>query len=217
MLQSDFMKGLLVAATSFEIKPVLGRLKKNANWNVIISGVGGVATAYSLAKSIGQAKPDILVQAGIGGCFDPTVSLGSVFAIKSDLFGDLGVIEQRKRKTLFDLGFIKPDERPYRQGKLFNPNKNILKACLLPTADAVTVNEITTAKADADHFRTEWSATVESMEGAAFHFVALKEKIPFIQIRAISNYVGERNKKKWDMEAAIRNLNLTINELIERL
>jgi futalosine hydrolase len=31
------------------------------------------------------------------------------------------------------------------------------------------------------------------MEGAALHFVCLQEDISFIQLRAISNFVGERD------------------------
>jgi len=52
------------------------------------------------------------------------------------------------------------------------------------------------------------------MEGAALHYVCLMEKIPFVQIRGISNYIAERNKKNWNMKESISNLN---NELIRLL
>ena len=52
------------------------------------------------------------------------------------------------------------------------------------------------------------------MEGAALHYVCLQEKVPFIQLRAISNYVGERDKSKWKMQEAITNLH---NELLKLL
>ncbi len=45
------------------------------------------------------------------------------------------------------------------------------------------------------------------MEGAALHYVCLQEQIPFVQIRSVSNYVGERDKTKWKMKEAIENLN----------
>jgi futalosine hydrolase len=45
------------------------------------------------------------------------------------------------------------------------------------------------------------------MEGAAFHYIALMEKIPYIQLRAVSNMVGERDKSKWKMKEAINALN----------
>ena len=37
------------------------------------------------------------------------------------------------------------------------------------------------------------------MEGAAFFYVCLKEKVNFFQIRAISNFVEKRNKKNWEI------------------
>ena len=53
------------------------------------------------------------------------------------------------------------------------------------------------------------------MEGAALHYVCLMEKIPFIQLRSISNYIGERNKKKWNMQESINNLNEHLIRLIK--
>jgi len=54
----------------------------------------------------------------------------------------------------------------------------------------------------------------ESMEGAVLHYVCLMETVPFVQIRSISNYIGERNKKKWDMMDSIANLNDTLIKTI---
>ena len=48
-----------------------------------------------------------------------------------------------------------------------------------------------------------YKADIESMEGSAFHYVCMMRKIPFIQIRGISNIVGERNKSKWKIKEAI--------------
>jgi len=44
------------------------------------------------------------------------------------------------------------------------------------------------------------------MEGAAVFYVCLFEKIPFLEIRAISNYVEVRDTTKWDIPTAIENL-----------
>jgi futalosine hydrolase len=45
------------------------------------------------------------------------------------------------------------------------------------------------------------------MEGIAFHYACKQAKIPFLQIRAISNYVTPRNKSEWEIPLAIQNLN----------
>jgi futalosine hydrolase len=55
------------------------------------------------------------------------------------------------------------------------------------------------------------------MEGAAFHYVCLLEKIPFLQLRSISNLIGERDKTKWKMEKAIQNLNENLISLLNKL
>jgi futalosine hydrolase len=55
------------------------------------------------------------------------------------------------------------------------------------------------------------------MEGAALHYMGRDLNIPFIQIRAVSNYVGERNKAKWKMNEAIYNLNETLLQYLDAL
>ena len=47
---------------------------------------------------------------------------------------------------------------------------------------------------------------VESMEGAAFMSACLIHKVPFAQVRAVSNLVERRNRDAWKMAEAIRNL-----------
>ena len=78
----------------------------------------------------------------------------------------------------------------------------------------ISVNEITTSKQKVDFYRKAFNPVVESMEGAALHYICLMEKVTFLQIRSISNYIGERNKTKWNMKESIVNLN---NELLRLL
>ena len=54
------------------------------------------------------------------------------------------------------------------------------------------------------------------MEGAAFHYVCLMKNIPFLQLRAVSNYIGERDKSKWKIAEAIEEVNKACVELLER-
>jgi len=53
------------------------------------------------------------------------------------------------------------------------------------------------------------------MEGAAFMFACLSAKANFLQIRAISNYVGDRNKINWNIKKAVDNLNNVLSRIIE--
>jgi futalosine hydrolase len=87
----------------------------------------------------------------------------------------------------------------------------------LPTKKAVTVNTISTDKNKIELYSGRYKASLESMEGAALHYMGRDLHIPFIQIRAVSNYVGERNKAKWKMKEAIYNLNETLLQYLDAL
>ena len=83
--------------------------------------------------------------------------------------------------------------------------------------DSITVNEISTNKDRISYYKNGLGATTETMEGAALHYVALQEGIPFLQLRSFSNYVGEREKGKWQLNEAIGNVNTVLQELILKL
>jgi futalosine hydrolase len=53
------------------------------------------------------------------------------------------------------------------------------------------------------------------MEGAALHYVCLQQEINFLQLRSISNIVGERDKQKWEMKEAIANLNMELKKILQ--
>lgn len=199
------MNVLIVSATRLEIASSLQYFKK-MNAEILFTGVGIAATAYTVTKAVLSRKPCCIIQAGIAGCFDKRTPLGSVFAVSQDSFGDLGVTEHKQWKSLFDLGLVNANGKPFKNSWLKNPHKMILKNCGLEVVPAVTVNEISTNKTKINLLRSN-GAVVESMEGAALHYVALMERIPFLQIRAVSNYVGERDKSRWDFKAALGNLN----------
>jgi len=55
------------------------------------------------------------------------------------------------------------------------------------------------------------------MEGAALHYVCLMEKIPFLQIRSISNVIGERDKSRWKLEEAGKILHNKLISLLQKL
>jgi futalosine hydrolase len=87
----------------------------------------------------------------------------------------------------------------------------------LPLAKAISVNEISTNPKRIKQLQLNSPLLVESMEGAAFHYTCLLEKIPFVQLRAISNLVGERDKKKWKLADSISALNESLISLINKL
>ncbi len=184
--------------------------------DVLITGVGMMATTYSLTRAILNKRPDFIFQAGVAGCLDKTLPLTKIVLIEKENIGDLGVEENRSFKTLFDLALLDHNSFPWQNGKLVN-NIDALKSAGLTVVDGVTVNEISTNPERIAYYKNQLGSSVESMEGAALHYTALHEKIPFLQMRSLSNFAGERDKSKWEIKAAIDNLNQTILKYLEKL
>ena len=204
---------LIVAAAKLEIAPFLAT---NHKADVLITGVGIPATIFHLNQKLSQAKYDLVIQAGIAGTIKESFQKTAVFAIESDVFADIGVDEKGNFKTLFELGFMDENEFPYKSGWLKN-EQDLIKKLNLPVVKAITVNRITDDKNYLKKLFEKFNADIESMEGAAFHYVCLLRKANFVQIRSISNIVGERDKTKWKMNEAIASLNNELEKLIQQL
>lgn len=212
---------LIIAATALEIRPFLNRyrdgapfLRRDMNIDVLITGIGLTATVYRLMKQLTVTRPDFIIQAGVAGCFDTSIPLGSVVTVRQDTIADESVIELKKLRTLFDLNLVPQNRPPYRSGWLVNPHRDLIKSTGLTAVRGISVNQITTKPETIYFFRDRFRPVTESMEGAALHYVCLLEGIPFLQLRSLSNYIGERNKKKWNMQDSILRLNDALEEVI---
>lgn len=213
---------LLTAATPFEVQPTLDYLAaapaqtSRLVITPLVTGVGSLPTTWSLMRQIGRQRPQLIIQAGIAGCFTGKKP-GEVVAIQKETLADLGVWEDQTFRTLFDLRLTAPDSPPFTDGQLVNPYRQLLELTSLELVSAITVNEITTNPTRIKWYQQNTDAVVESMEGGGLHYVCLQEKIPFIQLRAISNDIGVRDKTKWDIRSAITNLNTRLTSLLEKL
>jgi len=210
---------LLIAATAKEIEPFFEyyrNTKRTQNIDILITGIGLTAATYHLLKQLQLKPPDIVIQAGVAGCFDTKIALGTVVAVKKETIADQSVVELKKLKTLFDLQLIPHDQFPFKKGWLEN-NHEVLKKLKLKKVDAISVNEITTSRQRVRFYEESFQPAIESMEGAALHYTCLMEKIPFVQLRSISNYIAERDKTKWDMKRSIVNLNEALIHLVETI
>jgi futalosine hydrolase len=205
------MNKLVIAATQMEIQPLMSA---HFEADFLITGVGSPATVYHLLKKIASKKYDFILQVGVAGSFDKFFNLGDVVFVKSDCFADLGAIENKKFHSIFDLNLNGLNEFPFKKGMLENEFKMQLS---LKDAKGITVNCLTDEMEQIGILQGKYQADIESMEGAALHFVCLQEGIPFLQIRGISNFVGERNKAKWDLKSAIENSNRVALQILKSM
>lgn len=196
---------LLIAATQQEILPYL---QTQHHHDVLITGVGIPSTMFRLTRQLAHHHYDVVVQAGIAGAFDHSFAKkGHVVQVTKDAFGDLGTFENGAFSDLQQLELN------------FDPiwlNGSYLKTGL-PEVKGITVQTVTNDATIVSALSGKWQADVESMEGAAAAYICHQKQIQFVQLRAISNTVGERNKANWNVDDAVANLNTALGTFLQKI
>ena len=211
---------LLVAATENEIKTTsnwLSSTKGSVNGHeveILITGVGSAATSYALTRQLLWRSPEMVIQAGIGGSFNTAYPPETVAFINEEVFADLGTFQSGGFDDIFDLGLAGENDHPFTGRMLLNPQLDPWIKYGLPFVRGATINCISSTNEQIDAIKNKYNPVIESMEGAALHYACLMEHIPFIQLRAVSNFVGERDKTKWKMIEAITILNEKLRRML---
>ena len=201
-------------------------------FNILITEPGIVNTAHALTAEIIRNRPAIVIQTGIAGIFKKTgLKIGDIAVAESEQYIHAGIETGRSNRNLnldplpFDLisgrsitkkGVFPVDSGLSRLCFKILQNYFSMKNIQVSRGLFITVSTITGSKSTAEELFSIFSPCMEAMEGAAAAHVAAVYKIPFIEIRAGSNYVGQRNKSKWDIPLAAERASLAVAALIER-
>jgi futalosine hydrolase len=192
------MNVLIVAATEFEITS--DKIKNNAN---LVTGIGMINTAINLTKELIHKKFDLVINIGVAGSFSNKLKNGIVVEVIEDCFSEIG----------------------YEDGDFFSELSNFnLKTkykvdarTSLKKVNAVTVNTVHGNEKSISKIIKGSNPDIESMEGAAVFKVCEEFNTPCMQIRSISNKIEKRNRANWDLDLAIRNLNIEVERIIHNL
>jgi futalosine hydrolase len=214
------MNILIVSATSLEIAPFLKEIKaetdgsiisshayNNHNIDVLFTGVGMPQTAFYLGKYL-NGNYDLAINAGICGSFNRMLKLGDVVCINEDYFADLGAEDDEKFLSVLELNlpgaYYVRNENPYRNDL----------AQSLKQVRGISVNTTHGNEASIKKLTARLQADIESMEGAAFLWACNQTKVKCLQIRSVSNYVEKRDRSKWEIPLAVKNLNEVLMKII---
>jgi futalosine hydrolase len=221
---------LLVSATRAEVAPLTedlgsrwqpsfdGVFSRNGHsLQLLITGVGAVATTYNLSKILAKKNYDLVIQVGIAGSFNRTIPLCEVVQVQKERFGDLGAEDHYNFIDVYDMGLVNADEFPFSAGELIAPPVTQLDQTTLRQVSSLTVHTVSGSSFTATARDKKYGCDLESMEGAAFHFVCLQERVPFAQLRSVSNYVEARDRSKWKIEEAVKNLNDWLIRFLDQL
>lgn len=218
------MKILLVVATEKELDGVL----QSISWGkdsvhsheieTLVSGVGMVAMAFWLGRTLQFYKPDLAINIGIAGSFNREIKIGQVVNVTEDCFSEMGAQDGEQFLTAYQMSLMGKDEFPFVKGKLlssFEDSFGMLDA--YKKVKGITVNTVHGEENAIQQIIQQYAPDTESMEGAAFFFACHQERVPCLQIRAISNYIEKRNRENWNIPLALENLSASLKAIISSL
>jgi len=216
------MKILIVAATEFEVgglRPEVEGGSQNTKFEIehpkfeiLITGVGMVATAFALGRHLAVNQYDLVVNLGIAGSFDRSIGLGEVLEITEDTFAEFGAENDTEFLPIAQMGF---GEATYQPTTKLADLYNLFNNFNLKKATAITVNTVHGNEESIKKVADRLNPQLESMEGAAFFYACRQLNVPCLQIRAVSNYVEKRNRANWNIGLAIKNLNTFAVEFLK--
>ncbi len=203
------MNILLIASTKKEIEIFENYLINNKfklkklNIKILVCGIGQNSATFNTTKELLTNSFDLVINIGIAGSYKKELQIGDIICVEKDIFCDLGAEDENEILNLQEIGLtdeninIIENKNYYRYIDFFKIG-NVISI----TSDTIHGEENTI-----NWIKNKYKPDIESMEGGAISFCCSKLKIPFIQIRAISNYVEKRDKTRWDIDLACNNLN----------
>lgn len=212
---------LIMTAVEAERDAVLRGLQGTDSFDVYLAGVGPVSAAASTAALLSRTRYDLVISAGIGGGFIDQASTGNIVIASSIIAADLGAEAPDHPEgfaSVDELGFgssVVPVQQELASLLLERLTAEKVKVCYGPV---VTLSTATGTADTASKLAIRIpGVAAEAMEGYGVALAAHQLDIPVMEIRAISNLVGPRQRELWKIGDALKSLELACSKLPELL
>ncbi|MDH6218383.1 futalosine hydrolase [Streptomyces pseudovenezuelae] len=172
--------------------------------DVIAAGVGPALAAASTATALTTAALKgtpytLVVSAGIAGGFQPEAPVGSLVVADEITAADLGAETADGFVPVTELGFGTVTHRPPK-----SLVRDLTAATGARTGAVLTVSTVTGTAARAAELRARHPrALAEAMEGFGVAEAAASHGVPVLEVRAVSNPVGPRDRAAWRIGDAL--------------
>ncbi|MDA8164587.1 MAG: futalosine hydrolase [Desulfobacteraceae bacterium] len=195
---------LLVAATEPEIARARSLLD-SGGIDFLVTGIGPVEAALSLTRALAQMTVPYrgVVNVGVGGAFAGSgPGLLDLCLARREVLGDLGICLDGRIDD-FSPSLAVPRSFPL-ENRLLADAEAVLAGAGVPfrTGTFVTVGCVSGTRLRGDMLRDRHQAICENMEGAALARVCQAFGVDFLEIRAISNLVEDRDPAAWRLREA---------------
>lgn len=209
---------LVVTAVAVEKDAILRGLNGSGSFDVAAAGVGPAAAAAGTARALAACEYGLVISAGIGGGFAGRAEVGSLVVASDIVAADLGAETPEGFRSVDELGF--GSARIPVDAELASRVTAALRAAGLPvaTGPVLTVSTVTgTSECAAELASRVPGAAAEAMEGFGVAVAAQACGVPVLEIRAVSNAVGPRDRASWRIGDALAALEKAASHLAEVL
>lgn len=177
-----------------------------------VSGVGPLNAAWAAGRILAMSSLAGVICVGIAGSFDTArFSLGSACLVTEAIWPEYGIVGESGVHAEA-LGFPQAefDGKPVWDRLAWDAQADAQALGLdisgFPLAKELTVAGVTGSAGRAAAMVQRFQPDIETMEGFAWALACKGAGLPLVQVRSISNPVGERNKAAWDFPGALKAL-----------
>ena len=214
---------ILACATELELRHALartggaaetGRRMRFAGLDIMpgVAGVGPVAAALNAGELLERHRDAAgILNLGICGSFDPLLPLGAVCVANAEIWPEYGVNFSSGAEEPFSFQML-PDLNlsPVNRLDLDPPSAARAMGLALPDTwsrgPSLTVAGVSGDPERAAMLLARHDAATENMEGFSLALAARRRGLPFLEVRTVSNIVGDRDKTRWNFRLALEAL-----------
>ncbi|MEU2128219.1 futalosine hydrolase [Streptomyces sp. NPDC018352] len=179
-------------------------------FDVLAGGAGPGAAAASAAFGLASDRYGLVISAGIGGGFAGVAPVGSLVVADRIGAADLGAETATGFVPVTELGFGRAWHFPPR-----SLVREVAAATGAVTGAVLTVSTVTgSADRAAALLAAHPRAAAEAMEGFGVAEAAERVGLPVLEIRAVSNAVGPRDRDAWRIGDALAALTEAFGKLV---
>ncbi|PLY04210.1 MAG: futalosine hydrolase [Desulfuromonas sp.] len=238
---------LLIAAVDTETKGLLQLLQdarplecaQHSAWHgqlhghevlLLAGGVGKTNAAASTAVALERFAPHGVISFGSAGAYrDSGLRQGDLVLASESIAADEGVACADTFLDFEVLGFpsvARPEKRYNRfpappvlhvQAAQILADPAARLGVALRCGASLTVSSCSGSSTRGDLLAARWQGVCENMEGAAVAQVCSAWGIPWLEVRAISNLVEDRDTSTWNLPLACEHVQEAVCALVEHL
>lgn len=180
---------------------------------ICVGGIGKVNAAAASAVMIERVQPRLVINTGCAGAYAGSgLGVGSLAVASNEVLGDEGVFTANEWLDMKEIKLSllsRGNRRYYNEAPL---SRHAAEKCMrladycgirMGRGNFITVSACSGSLRRGEELAGRYDGICENMEGAAVAFTCLRYGVDCLEIRGISNLVGDRDMSAWDIPRAV--------------